>query len=92
MGTVRGTTAVVFLTLSLVLLLGRGSAIAQSAPSLSGTYTLKFHRYCQPFFSGATSNDPVDGDASYSGFNFAGSIKDQIGVATFNAKNKSLSG
>jgi hypothetical protein len=77
---------------SLMLMMGPGRAAAQSAPLLSGTYTLKFHRICQPFFSGQMSGGGPDNDVAYTGFDFPGSLKDQIGVVTFNAKTKSLSG
>jgi hypothetical protein len=92
MRTFRGFAAGIGLAVGLTMLMGPGRAAAQSTPLLSGTYTLKLHRLCQPFFSGQMNGDGVDNDVAYTGFNFPGSLKDQIGVVTFNAKTKTLSG
>jgi hypothetical protein len=92
MTTFRGFVAGLGFAVCLTLAMGSARAAAQSAPLLSGTYTLKIHRFCQPFFTGQMSGGPTDSDITDIGFVFPGSIKDQIGVVTFNAKNESLSG
>ncbi len=92
MRTFRGFVAGLGFAVCLMLAMGSAHAAAQSAPLLSGTYTLKIHRICQPFFSGQMTRDQVDNDVAYTGFDFPGSLKDQIGVVTFNAKNQTLSG
>jgi hypothetical protein len=92
MRTFRGFVAGLGFAVCLTLAIGSSRAAAQSAPLLSGTYTLKIHRICQPFFSGQMTGDLTDNDVAYTGFNFPGSLKDQIGVVTFNAKTESLSG
>lgn len=75
-----------------LLFLAGGAANAQTPPTLSGAYSLKIRRYCQPFFSGQAGPDATDGDNQITDFFFPGSIKDQIGVVTFNAKTQTISG
>jgi hypothetical protein len=73
------------------LLLTAGPSQAQVTPKLSGAYSLKVRRYCQPFFTSQQVPDPMDGD-SVTYFSFPGSMKDQIGVVTFNPTAQTFSG
>jgi hypothetical protein len=88
----RRTIALLSAGISALLLIAGAPANAQTTPKLSGAYTLKIRKYCQPLFSGQQANDPQDGDAQSTEFFFPGSIKDQIGVVNFNPTTHTVSG
>lgn len=88
----RAATLLAAAAIAIPLLTSAPVTVAQTTPKLSGAYALKIRRYCQPFFSGQAIDDPTDGDAQYTGFFFPGSIKEQIGVVTFNPTALTFSG
>ena len=78
---------------ALLLVAGaRANAASQPAqPKLSGIYAIQVHKFCQPnLLAQVLAAGPPPTDLSV--FSSLGSIRDLIGVMTFNAKQLTMSG
>ncbi len=78
---------------SVLMLLAGSRANAAGIPAqpkLAGIYAVQFNRYCQPNLYAQTQSDMTDGDSNFFTFNSLGSIRDKIGVATFNPKTHTM--
>jgi hypothetical protein len=77
---------------ALMLLAGSRTNAAgiPAQPKLAGVYALQFNRYCQPNLFAQANTDMTDGDNNFFTFDSIGSIRDKIGVATFNPKTQTM--
>lgn len=88
----RGVRGLCVAVCGLLLTVGGHASAASSPPRLSGIYAVQFHKICQPNLQAQAQPDPSDNDNNFFVFNSLGSLRDKIGVLTFNPTTHAISG